>query len=91
MTDQKYTGFRFDQRLKNRMRRNIPWDDLPHPLLPKPKSDESNAITPITEEAKESKEFNLMKDLESIGRRVAFGAVVSKEGVLIHIASVARA
>ncbi|MBX9697545.1 MAG: hypothetical protein K2X53_05635 [Alphaproteobacteria bacterium] len=62
------------------MPRGIPWDDLPNHYAgnqaeQRKKEEEANKLKQKQE--KERKEVNLKQDALDIGRRVAFGALVS--------------
>lgn len=59
---------------------SVPWDNLPHPL--KKGNDKVAENKPkVVEEEDSVHEFDIQKDVIAIGRRVAFGAVVSQSDI----------
>jgi hypothetical protein len=57
------------------MPRGIAWDELPNRYVKEVPKDQSNAV--VAEETV-TKELNIEKDFPEIGKRFAFGAIVSK-------------
>lgn len=58
------------------MPRGIPWDELPNRYVKSTETDSKSNSTDASEEAAPH-EFNLIEDTKSIGKRIAFGVIVS--------------
>lgn len=67
------------------MPRGIAWDELPRPYYHKRIDIEKSNVDDIQKMKIEKSEPDIYKNLQDIGKRIAFGVVVSDDSIFLDI------